>query len=330
MRILVLGGTVFLSRRIAEEARERGHEVTCLARGTSSSPPDGVSFVQADRDRPGTYSRVDQDWDVVIEVSWQPHQVGEALQALSARTGHWIYVSSCSVYADHSVPGAAESALLLNPYGGDAPASSESYGEVKVACEQLVEQDRGGRALVIRPGLICGPGDGSDRFGYWPARLARGGGVLVPAIQGAATQTIDLGDLAAWIISTAGRGLAGTFNTLGPSVGFGDLIHRTAARAGFDDVLRWVEPGWLTEHGVAYWAGPDSLPHWLLAGYDEFAARSAKAALAEGLPQRSVEETTDRVLDDELRRGLTRQRASGLTPATEERLLARLGEAESQ
>lgn len=322
MRILILGGTVFLSRRIAERALNLGHQVTCLARGTSSNPPDGARFVRADRDGPTPYADVDQDWDAVIEVSWQPHQVREALEALTARTAHWIYVSSCSVYADNTVAGADESAALLPAYDDDGPAPNDSYGEAKVACEQLCQLHRGGQVLIARPGLICGPGDGSDRFGYWPARLARGGEVLVPAIPDAPTQTIDLDDLAEWLIDAADRRVTGVFNTVGPSVGFGDLIKATAAQVGFSGSLTWAEPAWLAEHGAAYWAGPDSLPHWLPEGYEGHGARSARAAVGEGLQQRPVQDTVARVLQDERARGLTRQRKSGLTSDVESRLLA--------
>ncbi|MBE0010210.1 MULTISPECIES: NAD-dependent epimerase/dehydratase family protein [unclassified Arthrobacter] len=324
MRILILGGTVFLSRRIAERALELGHEVTCLARGSVSMPPPGANLVQADRDGATPYAGVERDWDVVVEVSWQPHQVEDALRSLGARAGLWIYVSSCSVYADNSAPGADESAPLLPAYDGDTPAPGESYGEAKVACEELCHRYRRNGALIARPGLICGPGDPSDRFGYWPGRLARGGTVIVPAIRDRWTQTIDVDDLAGWLLTAAARGLTGVFNTVGPSTGFGDLIDRTVSVVGFEAALRWVEPGWLLEHGVAYWAGTDSLPHWLPEGYDGFASRSGEAALAEGLSQRSVEETIQRVLEDERRRGLDRERKSGLTAGTEERLLAEL------
>ncbi|MHA7155142.1 NAD-dependent epimerase/dehydratase family protein [Arthrobacter sp. TMN-50] len=323
MRILILGGTVFLSRRIAELALGLGHQVTCLARGTSSPPPDGAVFVRADRDGPAPYAAVAQDWDAVIEVSWQPHQVRAALEALAARTTHWIYVSSCSVYADNTAPSADETAALLPAYDGDGPAPNESYGEAKVACEHLCQQYQDGQVLIARPGLICGPGDGSDRFGYWPARLARGGEVLVPAIRDAPTQTIDLDDLAEWLIGAADRRLTGVFNTVGPSVRFEDLIDITAAQVGFSGSLTWVEAAWLADHGAAYWAGPDSLPHWLPEGYEGHGARSVDAALGEGLQQRPVQDTITRVLQDERRRGLARERKSGLTSDAEFRLLAR-------
>ena len=322
MRILILGGTVFLSRRIAELALDRGHQVTCLARGSSSTPPDGAVFVRADRDGPTPYADVDQDWDAVIEVSWQPRQVREALESLTARTRHWVYVSSCSVYADNTVPGEDEAAGLLPAYDDDGPALTASYGEAKVACEDLCRQYRGGHVLIARPGLICGPGDGSDRFGYWPARLARGGEVLVPAIQEAPTQTIDVDDLAEWLIAAAERRLTGVFNTVGPSVKFGDLIDITGSQVGFNGSLTWAEPAWLTDHGAAYWAGPDALPHWLPEGYEGHGARSADAALSEGLRQRPVQDTIARVLQDEQRRGLARERKSGLTPDVESLLLA--------
>ncbi|WP_028278603.1 NAD-dependent epimerase/dehydratase family protein, partial [Arthrobacter sp. H5] len=323
MRILILGGTVFLSRRIAVMAVESGHNVTCLARGTSSAPPDGVAFIQADRDQPHAYGLAGE-WDAVVDVSSDPRQVREALTALGGRARHWTFVSSCSVYADNGTPGQDERAQLLPAYDGGGPASAEQYGEAKVACEEACADALGDRLLIARPGLICGPGDGSDRFGYWPARLAQGGEVLAPEIRDAHTQTIDVDDLALWIVQCAENLVTGTYNALGPSIPFGELLDATVKVAGFDGGIGWAPPAWLTDCGVAYWAGPDSLPHWLPDGYEGFAARSSAAARVNGLALRPVEETIARVLEDERRRGLTRGRKSGLLPETEEKLLAEL------
>lgn len=323
MRILILGGTVFLSRAVAEAALASGWNVTCLARGTQGGPPDGCGFVRADRDDAEAYAEVGGDWDVVVDITSEPAHARRAVTRLGSRATRWIYVSSCSVYADQGVPGQDEFAAILPAYDGDGPAPREQYGEAKVACEEAVAV-LGERSLIIRPGLICGPGDGSDRFGYWPARLAQGGTVLVPAIQSAATQTIDVRDLAEWIVDAARTGTSGIYNALGPSVAFGDLIDEIADVAGFSGELRWVDPDWLRDRGVAYWAGPDSLPHWLPAGFEGFAARSVDAARRSGLVWRAVRDTIHDVLRDEVARGLTRERRSGLTPTTEQRLLEEL------
>lgn len=139
MRLLVLGGTAWLGGQVARAALSRGDEVTCLARGASGALPAEVRWVRADRTQPGAYRGVaGQDWDVVLDVSRQPGQVRSAVAALAARTGHWVFVSSGNVYADHSTPDGDETGQLLPPLPGEAMESMESYGQAKVACEQHV------------------------------------------------------------------------------------------------------------------------------------------------------------------------------------------------
>ena len=331
MRILILGGTVFLSREVARQAVARGHDVTCLARGESGPPVTGAAFVTADRDAgPGAYEQLDGGWDAVIDVARRPQQVREALQALAGQSSHWSFVSSASVYAAHDVPGADESAGLLAPLEAvdgvyPDPADSE-YGEAKVACENLVRELGPAKVLVTRPGLIAGPEDDSDRFGYWPARLAQERSpVLIPSTAEVMTQTIDVRDLALWLVTGAEEARTGSFNTMGPSVPFGELLTLSADAAGFHGSFRSADPQWLHEQGVAYWAGKDSLPLWLPEdGYDGFSTRSNEAALASGLTLRPVEQTVRDVLEDEQERGLFRERKSGLSAARETVLLQAL------
>lgn len=332
MRILILGGTVFLSREVARQAVARGHDVTCLARGESGPPVTGAAFVAADRDAgAAAYELLDGRWDAVIDVARKPQQVREALLALAGESSYWSFVSSASVYADHDTPGADESAALLAPLtaGTDGnyadPADSE-YGEAKVACEELVRELGPAETLVARPGLIAGPEDDSDRFGYWPARLAQERSpVLIPAMAEAMTQTIDVRDLAQWLVTGAEEGRTGDYNVMGPSVPFGELLALSAAAAGFHGSFRSADPQWLHEQGVAYWAGSESLPLWLPeAGYAGFSTRSAAAALEAGLILRPVEHTVRDVLEDEQERGLHRERKAGLSAARETVLLQAL------
>lgn len=331
MRILILGGTLFLSRETARQAVARGHDVTCLARGESGPPVTGASFVAADRSSgPAAYDGLDGGWDAVIDVSRRPQEVKEALQRLAGRAGHWSFVSTASVYASNATPGDDESAALVQPLadtGGEFPVpADDEYGEGKAACEALVRDLGPDSVLVTRPGLIGGPEDPSDRFGYWVARLAQERSpVLVPGIAGAVTQTIDVRDLAAWLVSGAEAGLSGTFNTVGPQIPFGALLAVCAAAVGFHGEYRTADPDWLRGQGVAYWAGPESLPLWLPEGYDGFSTRSAQAALAAGLELRPVEHTVRDTLEDEESRGLHRVRRSGLSAARESQLLAALG-----
>lgn len=224
MRLLVLGGTAWLGRCIATAAAERGHRVTCLARGESGVAPPGAAFTRADRDSSDAYRQVaDQEWDVVIDVSRQPGQVRRAVTALAGRAGSFAFVSSVNVYAGHATPGAAENAALLPALAGEVMASMNTYGQAKVACEQHVLSGFGpGRSLIARVGLIGGPGDTFDRTGYWPVRFRRpatgDGSVLVPEVPGLATQVIDARDLAGWLVDAGERRLSGVFNVVGETI----------------------------------------------------------------------------------------------------------------
>jgi 2'-hydroxyisoflavone reductase len=325
MRILVLGGTAFLSAQIARQAVASGHTVTCLARGTSAGPPDGVTWVRGDRSLgAAAFADLGGPWDSVIEVSRDPVQAREALEVLGPDAGHWTFVSSCSVYAEHAVPGADESAALLEPLPQGRSGTPETYGESKSAIEHMTRDLVGEKAHIVRAGLIGGPGDSTDRYGYWPARFAANSDtVLVPDIPDAATQIIDVRDLAAWILRSAEQGLTGTYNALGDVVSFDDYISACQRLVGTEaeDIVQPTED-WLVEQGVDYWAGPDSLPLWLPPGHEGFQARSNQAARGAGMTLRPWQETLAATLEDERRQGLDRERKAGLSRDTERRLVA--------
>ena len=175
MRFLVLGGTAWLGRHVAEAALSRGDEVTCLARGVAGAVTAGLSWVRADMAQPGAYERLlRQDWDVVLDVARQPGQVRGTFAALADRTAYWTFVSSGNVYADQSRSDGDETGALLPATQGDVMESMETYGQARVACEQHVLTGMGAdHAMIARVGLIGGPGDVSDRSGYWPLRFAR-------------------------------------------------------------------------------------------------------------------------------------------------------------
>jgi nucleoside-diphosphate-sugar epimerase len=325
MRILVLGGTAFLSAEVTRQAVAAAHEVTCLARGTSAAVPDGATWVRADRTvGAAAFRELDGHWDEVVEVSRDPVPAQAALDALAGRAGHWTFVSSCSVYADPSVPGATEDAQLLEALPDGQHGTPETYGESKAAIELMTRRAAGEKAHIVRAGLIGGPGDASDRYGYWPARFAATAGpVLVPDIPDSPTQIVDVRDVAAWILLGAERGLAGTFNAVGEVVPFASYIAESLSAAGATEEVVAVGEDWLVEQGVDYWAGPDSLPLWLPPGHEGFQARSNAAAVAEGLALRPWQETLRDTLEDERHRGLDRERKAGLSRPTERRLLAR-------
>lgn len=327
MRVLVLGGTSWLGGQVARVGLERDHAVTCLARGDSGQVPPGATFVRADRGEGTAYDRArGRDWDGILDVSWQPGFVRRAVSALADRTGRWVYVSSCSVYAAHDSIGADESAALLPALDADE-ATMETYGEAKVACERQVLDGVGEDKVVIaRSGLIGGPGDHSDRTGYWPMRLAHpstdDGAVLVPAEQDISTQVVDARDLAAWLVRCSEDSNSGIFNVSGPATPLSEHLATARAVAGHRGPLVAVNNKWLVAHEVQEWAGPRSLPLWLhSAGLMGFGAHNTDAATAANLICRPLEQTLTDVLTWEVARGEGRPRRAGLSPADERQLI---------
>ena len=323
MRILVLGGTAWLGGEVARQAVAAGDQVVCLARGSSGDVPPGARLVRADRSQASAYDEVrDRDWDAVVDVSWQPGMVRSALKALGPRARHWTYVSSCSAYADQSVPDTAEDAALLPALQGDE-AAREEYGEAKVACELACQGAVGDRLLVARAGLIGGYGDRSDRFGYWPGRFARGGEVLVPDARELAAQTIDVEDLAAWLLRCAREAVTGTFNAVGEVRTLGEVLDAARVAAGHDGEVVPVGSQWLAEQGVEEYMGPESVPLWIVApDFAGFSRRDGSAAVAAGLRHRPLTSLVERALAWERELGLDRERRAGLSPAREAELIA--------
>ena len=327
--VLVLGGTAWFGRVLAERAMAAGHAVTCLARGRAGAAPGGARFVAADRSEPESYRDVSgESWDLVVDISWQPGLVRSALAALADRAGAWALISSCSVYARSDEPGIDESAALLDPVAADE-ADVQDYGGAKVACEQVTAERTGGRAVLLRAGLIGGDGDRSGRTGYWPGRcaLAGGGSVLVPGPADNPVQIVDVRDLADFTLHAGLGGRSGPVNVVGEQVtldGALQLSSEVAVDAGYPEADFVVRPDeWLSSRGVQPWAGPRSLPLWLPgADHAGFAARSDRLALDWGLARRPLVETLRGALDYEVRQGLDRDRRAGLTRAEELELLA--------
>jgi nucleoside-diphosphate-sugar epimerase len=315
-RTLVLGGTAWLGRLVATDARDRGHDVTCLARGESGPGPDGVRLVRGDRSRPDAYAGLDGQWDLVLDVSRVPSHVRGAVEALGDRAGHWTFVSSGSAYADQSGP-LEESSPLLPPGEDAAP-----YGEAKVACERALPAG----ALVVRAGLLAGPGDPSDRSGYYVARMAAAvdAPVLVPDVADQPMQVLDVRDLAVWLVDLAEARSGGPVHAAGTPSTVGELVELSAQVAGHRAGTVPAAPAWLREHGVQEWAGDRSLPWWLPPSHHGMGRLTVVEAERRGLRPRPLEQTLADVLDDEARRGLERPRRAGLSRADEADLLGRL------
>ncbi len=299
MRVLVLGGTLFLSHATAAEAVARGHDVTCAARGMSGSVPRGAQFVHLDRERPDWSALAGQSWDVVVDVARYPSWVRAAVDALGDRAASWLFVSTCSVYADHTTPGQGVDAPLLPAAGRNADEHDlELYGELKVACEQAVTERFGDAALVVRPGLIVGPEDPSGRFAYWPHRMAEASTVLAPGEPDDPVQMVDVRDLSRWLVEAAERDLRGVFNATGPVMTRADMLSAVAAGVGTEPRLVWMPQEFLLAHDVEPWMGDRSLPLWLpLPEYAGHMSRDVSDTLAAGLVVRPLEQTARDTLD---------------------------------
>src|SRR5690606_3308990 len=223
-----------------------------------------------------------QRFDAVVDVATMSLRwVRDALAQLRATAGHWCFVSSVNVYADTRTRGQSPGAPLLEPAAEDPPAgaeampSAEVYGAVKVASENAVREAVGDRALIVRPGLICGPGDVWDRFGYWVMRFTRGGRVLVPDSPEQPIQYIDVRDLADWLVLAAEQRVTGTYDAVGPVTELRELLRGISAITSPPGTeLAAMPPEELLAAGVTPWSGPKSLPlwapesHWGLPSHD--------------------------------------------------------------
>jgi 2'-hydroxyisoflavone reductase len=322
VRLLVLGGTRFLGRHLVEHALASGHELTLFNRGQTN--PE--LFPEAEKirgDRTSDLSSLGgRDWDAVVDVAtFLPRVVRLSVEALRDRVGRYVYVSSISAYADQSVPpveGAA-TAALEDPETEDP----EQYGGLKAACEQIVEEVFGERALIVRPSLIVGPDDPTDRFTYWPRRVAEGGPVLAPAPPDAPVQFVDVRDLGAWIVHATERGLGGVYNATGEPTTFERLLEECRHLTGSDAELVWVPGDRLLEAGVGEWM---ELPLWIAS--PDFAAMqqaNVSKAVAAGLTSRPLAETIRDTLAWDRDRQIPRAEGVGLAPERERELLAAHG-----
>jgi 2'-hydroxyisoflavone reductase len=292
VKLLVLGGTKFLGRAVVEEALARGHEVTLFNRGETN--PD--LFPEAEKlrgDRDGGLGALEgRSWDAVVDPSgFVPRVVRASAELLRDAVGHHVFVSSISAYSDPLAPGFDESAPLKEPEL-ESEEVMEHYGALKVACEQVVEEVFPGRSAIVRAGLIVGPHDPTDRFTYWPVRLARGGDVLAPGRRGRQWQFIDVRDLAAWMLHLAAEGIPGAFTATGPlpPTTAAEVLETCRAVAETEARFTWVDEEFLLEREVGEWM---ELPLWLAEG-SEFAhmlEADVSRAAAAGLVTRPVGDT---------------------------------------
>lgn len=299
LEILILGGTRFLGPHLVDAALARGHQVTLFNRGKSNPGlfPDLETLI-GDRDPQkgeGLSPLMGRHWDVVIDTSgYVPRHVAASARLLAKQVKQYIFISTISVYKDDSIVGMDEDgglATIEDPL--TEKVTGETYGALKALCEKAVKDAMPGRATIVRPGLIVGPLDRSDRYTYWPVRIARGGEVLAPGTPGDLVQYIDVRDLAEWTIHLAEQHLTGTMNAVGPRkhLPMGEFLERLRKALGAEAHLTWVDAQFLSAQGVEPWS---DMPMWLppVGDYAGVGTTSNARAIAAGLTFRPLEETS--------------------------------------
>ncbi|MFI9598659.1 NAD-dependent epimerase/dehydratase family protein [Streptomyces sp. NPDC052043] len=293
MRLLVLGGTEFAGRAVAEAAAGRGWDVTVLNRGRLAPVP-GTRSLRGDRTAPdGLAALADGAWDAVVDTwSAAPRAVRDAARLLRDRVGRYVYVSTCSVYAWAPPVGFTEAAPLVE--GADPAAERTDYPQDKLGAELgAVEAFGADRSVLVRAGLILGPYENIGRLPWWLNRIARGGPVLAPGPRDLPLQYIDVRDLAAWILGSVERELSGPYNMISPRghTTMGELLEACVRVTGADTELRWTDPETILAAGVEPWT---ELPVWMPPGSEGHRAlhgADVGRALATGLRCRPVDET---------------------------------------
>lgn len=332
MRILILGGTGWLGGNVATAPLAAGHEVTCLARG--ANVPEGALSIRADRNELEACNGArGTQWDAVIDVATSPGHVRRSVRDLAECSDRYLYISSASVYASLAIAGVNESADLHIPLAADEMATMEQYGSAKSACEQAVQMEFGlERSIILRPGLIGGPGDPTGRTSYWPLRFAESRfepeRVLIPDVPRQPVSVIDVRDLARWIVAMLEDGTTGVFNASGDTLPFKEYLATARKMSDFSGELVQVPSDWLIAQQVAQWAGPHSLPLWIadptVAGLGAVANARAKQA---GLQLRPIAETLQDTLSWAREHGIATVHGAGLSADEEQGLLARFMEA---
>ncbi len=326
-KILILGGTGFLGPALVEVAQPRGHTLTLFNRG-KTHPGLFPDVEQLHGDRDGNLKALEgRQWDAVIDTSgYVPRIVKASAELLAPNVAQYVFVSTISVYKDVSQYGVDESSPVATVEDEKTEDVSQHYGALKALSEKATEAAMPGRATIVRPGLIVGQGDPTDRFSYWPVRVARGGEVLAPGDGEDPVQFIDVRDLAAFILGLVERRTVGTFNATGPAhtLSMRALLEACKTASGGDATFTWVDSDWLVEQQkVMPWSG---MPVWIpRSGEDKGMGRISNArALAQGLTFRPTVDTARdtlawfKTLPPERQENLR----AGVTPEREREVLA--------
>jgi 2'-hydroxyisoflavone reductase len=337
LRILILGGTGFIGPNQVRYALARGHRVTLFNRGRQKETwPGPVEELIGDRDTGDLKALAGREWDVCIDnPTTLPVWVRDAGSALRGKVGQYVFISTISVYAANDTPGADEGAALAPYAGKDALAETaqtlranvgELYGPLKAASEAQARRQFGEAVTIIRPGLIVGPGDQTDRFTYWPVRLARGGEVLAPGNGADPVQFIDARDLAEWTIRVAEARHLGVYNATGPArpLTTRRMLEGIAAAVHASPRFTWVPATFLDAQKVSAWS---DMPVWVPASGDSagFHRRDIRRAVGAGLTFRPLVATAADTLAWFRTQPPDRQAKprAGLTPEREAEVLAK-------
>lgn len=326
MKILVIGGTIFVGRHIVEAALERGHEVTLFNRGRTET---GL-FANVERIVGDRFESLDKlvwrNWDVIIDTSaYVPRAVSKSCDALKLNCESYTYISTGSVYKDKSKIGINEDHETLVPKDPDSLEwSDETYGEMKSGCEVVVQKTFAERALIIRPGVVVGPYDPTDRFTYWPVRVKEGGVVLAPSTPDRPVQFIDGRDLGEWTIRLIEAKATGVFNAVGPDyrLTMAKLLNECKLVTNSNAEFVWVSDQQLLQHNVEPWS---EMPFWIPENSDSvgMALRDNNKAIRSGLKFRALHETITDTLKwwqrekagSELKAGVSREREAEILSA---------------
>lgn len=290
MKILIIGGTRFVGKHLAESFKRNNHAVTLFHRGKTAAEGtiENVHEIIGDRDMDLSLLK-NNSWDVVVDTcGYFPKQVRKTAETLHQSVTSYIFVSSVSVYKDqsvHSLTEEANTAVLTDP---DVTEIGEHYGALKAACEQEVLDVFTDRALIIRPGLIVGPNDYTDRFTYWPDRGVRGGEILIPSMQDPTVRFIDVRDLADWIVRMAENKEIGIYQAIGGIYNFNEFAEKCVAGQK-DSKLVPVSEIYLLEENVGEWV---EVPLWIASEeYRGLNYADDTKAINKGLVFRPIEET---------------------------------------
>lgn len=337
LKLLILGGTGFLGPHFVERAHARGHTLTLFNRGRSNptrfdgTPLAGIEQLRGDRKDDLVALEGDRRWDAVLDTSaYFPDDVARSAALLAGRVAHYQIISSVSVYARNDIANGEDSPLATLDDPSTRTISGETYGGLKAACERAAQAALLGKTSVVRPGLIVGPGDPTDRFTHWPARADRGGEIAAPGAPANPTQCIDVRDLAAFLLQLIEQDTTGVFNadaapgTLSLGRLLDSCLRQAKAAGGAPDArLTWLPAEFLEAQGVKAWS---DMPVWIapVGEYAGFGRTRVNRAIAAGLTHRPIDDTVRDTLAWWRAQPAERRAAlkAGLTPQREAEVLA--------